>query len=435
MFLMYRTDLLVKPFAFDCGDWQTSRNRLLFSHVSRTGAGTDFIMSASGNAGLVQMQDVAASVWSPLHVVGIQADLPQCPLITAADANPILPDQDLWDVWPLQLESGAIADIAGGQLWMILSAPRQPDPGARHDVARTRLLHRTTQGWRDCGLLFPDGLNPGSREWSGAARYDPATQRVIAYFTAAGCAGEVTSTFEQRLFQATGELVLTADGPRIKDWSAAHPLVHNSGLYYHDLSKDAGTPGNIRGFRDPYWLRDPADGKAYILFTGSLARSSSKYSGVVGLAVARDADGDAGFELLPPIISADGLANELERPHLLIIDGQYYIFWSSQKSIFAPTGPSGPTGLYGMVAPSLKGPYRPLNGTGLVLCNPVSEPKQAYCWQVLPNLDVISFVDHWGLAGRDPATDRALNRAQFGGTIAPIVKISINDDTTRVCAS
>jgi levansucrase len=425
----------VKPFAFDCGACQKSRNRLLLNNVGKPCAGTGFIMSASGNAGLARAQDDVASVWSPHHVAAIQADVPQCPLITTADATPILPDQDLWDVWPMQLESGAIADIAGGQLWMILSAPRQADPNARHDIARTRLLHRTDKGWRDCGLLFPDGLNPGSREWSGSARYDPSTQQVTAYFTAAGRAGELTSTFEQRLFQATGKLDLTANGPRITNWSDARPLVQNDGTYYHDLSKDAGTPGNIRGFRDPYWLRDPADGKAYLLFTGSLARSTSTYSGVVGLAVARDADGEAGFDLLPPIISAVGLANELERPHLLIIDGQYYVFWSSQKTIFAPQGPSGPTGLYGMVAPALKGPYRPLNGTGLVLTNPVAEPKQAYCWQVLPNLEVISFVDHWGLRGRDPATDMTLNRAQFGGTIAPMVRISINDDTTRLLTS
>lgn len=392
-------------------------------------------MGVSGKAGLVQMKKEATSIWSPRHVAAIAHNLPQSPVITADDVKLFLPDFDLWDVWPLQLESGAIAEIAGGQLWMILSAPRLADPALRHDVARTRLLHKSPQGWRDCGLLFPDGLNPGSREWSGSARYDPATRRVIAYFTAAGRAGEAASTYEQRLFQTTGQLDLTADGPRIVSWQGARELVQNDGTFYHDMSKDAGTPGNIRGFRDPYWLRDPSDGKAYLLFTGSLARSSSKYSGVIGLAVSRDADGDAGFELLPPIISADGLANELERPHLLILDGSYYVFWSSQQSIFAPTGPAVPTGLYGMVAPALKGPYRPLNGTGLVLCNPVSEPKQAYCWQVLPNLEVISFVDHWGLGGRDPATDMVLNRAQFGGTIAPIVKLSITGDTTRVITS
>ncbi len=70
----------------------------------------------------------------------------------------------------------------------------------------------------------------------------------------------------------------------------------------------------------------------------------------------------------------------------------------------------GPTGLYGMVAPSLHGPYEPLNGTGLVIANPAAEPRQGYCWQVLDTLEVISFVDHWGLHGRDIFAEPDLQR-------------------------
>ena len=141
--------------------------------------------------------------------------------------------------------------------------------------------------------------------------------------------------------------------------------------------------------------------------------------------------GVAGFDLMPPIISADGVANEMERPHMILRDGLYYLFWSTQNGVFAPGGVTGPTGLYGMVGASVTGPFEPLNGSGLVITNPASEPKQAYCWQVLDTLDVVSFVDHWGLEGRDPAVDTALNRSHFGGTLAPMLKIEISSNTTH----
>lgn len=377
--------------------------------------------------------DSAFSVayWTADHVASIVAQpAPEAPIITAADVAPILPGHDLWDVWPVQARDGSVAAVDGGQCWMILSAPRMDDPNMRHDVARTRMLFRRDGVWRDCGLLFPDDLNPGSREWSGAARYDADANRITAYFTAAGRHGASGRSFEQRLFQTSGSLDLSGVMPKVTDWTKPKPLVVNDGAYYVDLAIDQGVPGNIRGFRDPYWLCDPVDGQDYILFTGSQAGSRHSHNGVVGIARAT-ADHEF-FELLPPIISADGVCNELERPHLVIRDGLYYVFWSSQNSVFAPDGPKGPTGLYGMVAPSLHGPFEPLNGTGLVVCNPVAEPRQGYCWQVLDTLEVISFVDHWGLEGRDIFAEPDLQRRQFGGTIAPMLKIELDGNQSRL---
>lgn len=375
----------------------------------------------------------SASRWTAEHVAQIaERPMPEAPLITAADLVQLVPGHDLWDLWPLQNPNGSVAAISGGELWMVLSAPRQDDPGLRHDVARTRLLFRQGAVWHDCGLLFPDDLNPGMREWSGSARYDANHNSVTAYFTAAGRRGENGRSFEQRLFQTTGLLELSNGLPHVADWSPAKQIAVNDGSLYVDVQVDQGVPGNINGFRDPYWLRDPADGQAYLLFTGSQPHSAHSHNGVVGLAQALPGGGDPGFELLPPIITADGVCNEMERPHLVIKDGLYYLFWSSQNSVFPPDGPKGPSGLYGMVAPSLTGPYEPLNGTGLVIANPESEPRQAYCWQVLDTLEVFSFVDHWGLEGRDIFAEPDLQRSHFGGTIAPVLKIEIEGGTTRL---
>lgn len=382
---------------------------------------------------VVADSDYIASRWTADHVAAIlDKALPSAPVIGAEHITPLFPQHDLWDIWPVQNPDGSIAVIAGGTLWMVLSTPRLEDPRMRHDIARIRMINRFDGVWRDCGLLFPDDLNPGSREWSGSARYDVATGTVTAYFTAAGQRGETVASFEQRLFQTTGQLDVSGATPAIVAWSTPELLVINNGAFYVNLAADQGKPGNIRGFRDPYWFRDPFDSCEYILFTGSLPGSAHMCSGVVGLARAIAIDSGASFELMPPIVSADGVANEMERPHMLVRDDQYYLFWSTQHSVFADGGPKGPSGLYGMVGPSITGPFRPLNGTGLVIANPPAEPQQAYCWQVLDTLEVISFVDHWGLRGRDLLSDPALNRAQFGGTIAPMLKIAIHGVTTEL---
>lgn len=133
-----------------------------------------------------------------------------------------------------------------------------------------------------------------------------------------------------------------------------------------------------------------------------------------------------------PLVSADGVCDEMERPHIVIRDGLYYLFWPSQNSVFAADGPKGPTGLYRMVGPSLQGPNEPLNGNGPVIANPATEPRQAYCWQVLDTLEIFSFVDHQGLKGRDICEEPDLQSSQFVGTIGLVLKIAVEGNAARL---
>lgn len=382
----------------------------------------------------------ACSVWTSADVARLDWNaLPCVAVVDATAAKPVVEGLTFWDIWPVQLADGTLADVAGGSLWVVLSAPRRADPDLRHEEARMRLLYRRDDQWRDCGNLLPDGFAPGSREWSGSTRLDPDTATISLWFTAAGRRDvKAVGDFEQRLFQAVGTLDLGGPLPRISAWRDLAETVVNDGRHYADLATNQGVAGHIKGFRDPYWFCDPADGREYLLFTGSksAAASQSSYDGVIGIA-RRDASADGGqYGLLPPLIDADGLANELERPHLFVNDGLYYLFWSSQAHIFAPGGPAGPTGLYGMVAPSLFGPYQPLNGTGLVLTNPVSEPRQGYAWQVIPSpgprFSVVSFIDYWGIGQHDPANDPVLKARQFGGAIAPFVHIALSGASSQI---
>ena len=351
--------------------------------------------------------------WTAAHVADIDgASLPALPVIVAADIVRVVPGRDLWDFWPLQTDDGAVAIVDGGELWFALSATATGAPELRHDRARLRVLRRDRTGWSDLGLALPDGFGPGSREWSGSAVVD--ADGLTLYFTAAGRLGETRISYAQRLFQTRAKLAL--DG-RPYEWTVPIEAVVSDGLEYVVADQADGKIGAIKAFRDPGYFRDPADGVAYLLFTASLGRSTSAFNGAVGVARQHG----AGWSLLPPLIQADGVNNELERPHVVVRNGLYYLFWSTQGSVFAP-GIEAPTGLYGMVAERLLGPYAPLNGTGLVLANPSAAPAQAYSWLVLDNLRITSFIDHVG-PGRG-----------FGGAPAPEGRLIVDGTRTGLSA-
>lgn len=175
------------------------------------------------------------------------------------------------------------------------------------------------------------------------------------------------------------------------------------------MASNAGTGagGTITAFRDPAFFQDPADGARYLTFAASAAGSRSAFNGVVGVAVASE-DEPEGWRILPPMLSAHGLNNEVERPHAVVHHGCYYLFWSPQRHVFDPAGATGPMGLYGMVAERFAGPWALLNNTGLVFANPPDAPRQAYSWLVMPDLGVTSFVDDWGVRGTRAVAPRRL---------------------------
>ncbi|MFM5907238.1 MAG: glycoside hydrolase family 68 protein, partial [Novosphingobium sp.] len=298
----------------------------------------------------------SVSTWRPASY-----DTREIALVSAADAAPILPGIDLWDNWPLAHEDGRTVIHDGRQYWFMLSAPAFPDPGQRHDAARIRMLSKGADGWRDHGNVFPDNAGPGSREWAGSAVLHDDGTSVTLFFTAAGRLGEAPS-FEQRLFAVAG--TLGGHGPG--QWGKPVEIVQADGTRYVMARESEGKPGLIKAFRDPAWFRDPATGKRHILFTGSAAWSDDDFNGLVGMATRQD---DGSWVLADPLIEAVGVNNELERPHVIVRGGLYYLFWSTQRRTFAPDWPAGPNGLYGAVAERIEGPWRPVNGSGLVAAN------------------------------------------------------------------
>lgn len=367
----------------------------------------------------------AALRWDQTLAIG-WADQPgrRFPVISAADVVPVDGVRDYWDSWPLLTDDGQFFSANDGRrYWFALSAPRFDDPDDRHGHARIYLVEQGRDGFRSLGPAMPDGFSPGSREWSGSATIHPETMMVTLYFTASGRRGEASVTMEQRIFRASARLV----DDRLIGWQPAEEVIVADGLHYAVADQAAPIEGRIRGFRDPFLFRDPADGHRWLIFTGSSAAQPGYSAGVIGLATLDD-DGEA--RLLPPLVQSSGFNNELEVAHIRHFDGRYYLFWSTQAHMF-DRGIDMPTGLYGAVADSMSGPWQLLNGDGLVAATPREEPLQSYAWNVLPDRRISAFVNHWGLAGRSQA-DLPTPRRQFGGTFAPFATLRLDGDRATV---
>lgn len=375
---------------------------------------------------------IVAGSWHADHVAAIaKQQLPAIPRVGAEDIHNPLPGFQLWDNWTIDAIDGSPILFDGWRGWVVMCAPRDVHPDLRHDIARLRLMLERGGQWVDCGYLLPDMLNPGSREWAGSAVLDPDSGIFTLFYTVAGRRGDGGKSFEQRLFQAQCRLDYVDGTLRTSDWKEPRENVIADDVDYIRVTQNSGRPGFIKGFRDPFHFRDPASGADYLLFTASAKDSRSEYNGVIGIATS----GDGGFSdwtLRPQLISADGVNNELERPVCRYVDGLYYLFWSTQRKTFAPDGPTGPNGLYGMVGESLFGPFRALNGTALVAPNPADEPYQTYSWWVDKDLVVSGFVDLWGLNGSDPIADPSLIERHFGGVPAPLFRIAVSGDRAHI---
>lgn len=352
------------------------------------------------------------------------ASAPSVPVIAGIDRSELAEGIIYWDMWPVADARGRAAPIAGRELWMALSAPDRGDPSLRHFEAKVRLLERKPDCWRDLGPVLPGQPVPYEREWAGSAVSDGRT--VSLYFTGAGTS-ERAGGYQQVLYEA--HATIGPDGLP-QGWSMPRPSIVGGCTDYMPALEHEGAAGRIKAFRDPAWFRDPADGREYLLFTGSLAGAESEYNGAVGI-VRRE---DDGWHLLPPLIHADGVNNELERAHAVFHEGRYYVFWATQRFTFAPGVRAMPNGLYGMVADSLFGPYRLLNGSGLVLRNPEEEPLQTYSWFVTGDLLVSAFVDFWNLDGGPVPDDVAKANRHFGGVPAPLLRLEIEGDRATLAA-
>jgi levansucrase len=384
-------------------------------------------------------EDEFTAVWSRAQALKVMRD----PTNTKPRIPPDFPvmsdDVWVWDTWPLTNLNTRPVRYKGWHVIFSLTAPRTVPFGDRHWWARIGYFYsRDGSSWRYGGHLFPRRSPFGSREWAGSAVI--VGNQVNAFYTASGGDGNEPGERAnplQRLAHASGRIHADDDGVWFTGFRNHRIIAEPEGRMYQTLEQSQAGP-IIYAFRDPFVFRDPADGQVYLLFEGNsggeagthtcgprelgpvppghqVPPESRFYTGNIGLAEARGANLRR-WRLLPPLLSANCVNQQTERPHLVIEDGQYYLFTISHTFTFAP-GLTGPDGLYGFIGPSLRSDYDPLNASGLVLGNPADAPVQQYSEYVMPNWLVESFID-------------TLPGEIFGGTLAPTLEIKPDGAST-----
>jgi levansucrase len=370
------------------------------------------------------------------------------------------------DPFPVTDLDGRLAKIDGWYVMAGLATPRTDAVGTLREFGY--ILSRDGVNWQEGGAListstpgiipadYPDAADPLRNQlFSGDMRYDAANDRLLIYYTpvmGANGPGDLVQSvsgghMRQEIAVATATPVATPDGLTFTNFATPGVELRPDGRWYV-RPEDANTETEVYAFRDPYHFRDPETGANFLMFaanwgtdqtigypagaiTGDAAFPDAgphdvvagrpRNDGVVGLAVATD-DTLTNYALLPPIFGGVGVNEQLELPHVVHQDGNYYLFVSTHNRTFVgDLKYDYPEGLYGFVADTLAGPYRPVNGTGLVLANPPEDELQNYGWKVVAtapgHAEVFSFINKGN-----------------SGTIAPGVALRIDGDRVTIAA-
>jgi len=368
--------------------------------------------------------------------------------IVSPDFPVMSEDVFIWDTMPLRSLDGTIVSVDGWSVIFTLTAQRNThnseylDAEGNYDITsdwtnrhgRAKICFwysRTGKDWIFGGRVMAEGVSPTTREWAGTPVLLNEEGDIDLYYTAV--------TPGATIVKVKGKVLTSDDGVTLTGFNEVKPLFSADGVIYQTESQNP-----YWNFRDPSPFIDQNDGKLYMLFEGNVAGDSGTHVitkkemgivppgyqdignakdkvGCIGMAVAKDLSGDE-WETLPPLVTAVGVNDQTERPHFVFQDGKYYLFTISHKYTYAD-GLTGPDGVYGFFSNNLTGPYSPMNGSGLVLGNPPSQPFQTYSHCVMPNGLVTSFIDNV------PTSD---GNYRIGGTEAPTVKIVLTGDRSYV---
>lgn len=356
------------------------------------------------------------------------------PPFRARDYPAIYPDHYGWDFWPVVSRDNRTAMIEGRLVMMSLAVPRSTNPEERHTSARIRFAESADGGetWRDGGFVFEGGPPPiGAWQWSAHALYDADARKLHMFYSAveANYAGEAASP--QVIAYASADVALIDGALRFRNWSRHRILLQPDDAFFYGRYEGKDQKDLLMSFRDPWVYVDAQQNLAYMVFSGRMATRLQTMNGQIGLAVA-PADDLTNWRLLPPILAAPGVSGELEIPQLVKHDGAYLLFIATQKRTFNKQH-NAPNGLYGWTSANIHGPWRALNGTGLVAANPPEQPLGLYAYKVTPELQVLTFIDTPGTRDETlEGKDSAWMKENWIGTLGPVLSIAVEGRRARL---
>lgn len=222
--------------------------------------------------------------------------------------------------------------------------------------------------WQELGVILEPDL---SSDWeSGRMLAGSAYKEDGVYYLFYSAAGEG----EPALFYEEIGLATSKDGLQWQRYSP-HPRYLFSNLEERDRWYGKYKE-RFFFWRDPYIIKEPKDGKYYMLISAFLKAGVGSSRGCVGLAVADKMAGP--YKILPPIVapvvteqvdeSEEWPFDEMERPQVIYKDGKYHLFFSCWTNHLNPKwlqkvgkAKLSNSSVYWYISDKITGPFRPVS--------------------------------------------------------------------------
>ncbi|MBT2292787.1 glycoside hydrolase family 68 protein [Paenibacillus albidus] len=322
-------------------------------------------------------------------------------------------EMDVWDTWPLQNADGTVANYNGYHIVFGLAG----DPNRGSDTFIYLFYQKAGEtsidSWKNAGRVFKDTdklgpndpiLNNQAEEWSGSATLTSDGEVRLFYtnrhpwIAESGFFGKQTLTTAQINVSEPDGNTLKVDG--VEDFKS---IFDGDGKFYQTVEQafGGGDYSDNHTLRDPHYVED--NGRKYLVFeantglnTGYQGEESffnrayyggshvffeaekkkllqspdkkfmSLANGALGIIELND---DYSLKaVMRPLLASNTVTDEIERANVFELNGKWYLFTSSRGSkMFIDGIDKEDIYMLGYVSDSLTGPYKPLNGTGLVL--------------------------------------------------------------------
>lgn len=397
-----------------------------------------------------KMEDHQTSNWTIADALKIKTDEKT---ITAPSLPYYFPVMDEWQmIW----DSGCLRTMHCESvsyngwyvLWSLACTKTSLDPSQlatqwynRNNTAFIGYWYsRDGIDWTFGGRLLNKSADTRPQEWSGNLVMREGTKNIVDMFYTSVSGGGSTSV----IAISTGQIFSDDTKVWFDGFTDTTDMLNPDGKNYANPTQDP-----YFDWRDPFPFINPGDGEVYCLFEGNVAGNRGSFTltdnetgvlppgftvgsganiGAAAMGIAKLNSGSyetSTFDItqwtqLPPLISALGVNDQLERNHL-VFKGKYsYLFGISHHGTYSG-GLEGPDGVYGFVSENgIFGPYEPLNGTGLALGNPSALPYEAYS----------HFVDSEGYVQFFMDTIYSGSSQKIGGTLGPTLKIDFEAGNT-----
>ncbi|AKG34893.1 glycoside hydrolase family 68 protein [Paenibacillus durus] len=387
-------------------------------------------------------------------------------------------DVDVWDSWPLQNADGTVANYKGYEVVFALAGDPKRGWDTFIHLFYKKIGDNSIDAWKSAGRVFKDSdknvpndpiLNKQAEEWSGSATLT-SDGKVRLFYTnrqgwdpAHGFFGKQTLTTAQVNLSEPDASTLKVDG--VEDFKS---IFDGDGKIYQnvDQSFGGGDYSDNHTLRDPHYVED--NGHKYLVFesntgteTGYQGEDAFNNKAFYGgnkkffederekllagpkKSLATLANGSLGIielnddyslkTVMKPLIASNLVTDEIERANVFQKNGKWYLFTDSRGSKMTIDG-IGAEDVYmlGYISDSLTGPYKPLNGSGLVLSMDL-DPKDVtwtYSHFAIPQADsdnvvITSYMTNRGLYPEHRSTFAPSFVVNIKGSKTSIVKDSI----------